>query len=156
MFKAQLAHAHCDVPCGIYDPIAAQNAALSVVRFMNLIAEYDGATLSLADQAKLSRLVSNKETHAADVKSEVVIIWGDYFKAPQFEAHPNLHELTHEILMTASKCKQGIDPADGRRLVELVNEFAATFWETKGVSTQTVVVPYEPKLPLVQPIFEQA
>ena len=151
--KPVAAHAHCDVPCGIYDPATAQNAALSVARFLDLLSAYADTDLSLADHAKLARLVANKESHAADVKHEVVIIWGDYFKPDHFSAHPELHELTHSILAAASRCKQGVNPEDGRELVNLVNQFAAIFWASKGVETQTVVVPYEPKLAVVQPVF---
>ena len=66
--------AHCDIPCKIYDPSTAQIAALSVIRFLDLINELDGTSLSLADQAKLSRLVSEKETHAAKVKDEALCL----------------------------------------------------------------------------------
>ena len=73
--------AHCDIPCKIYDPISAQIAALSVIRFLDLIGEIESKnTLSLADQAQLSRLVQEKEIHAAKVKDEIRVIWGDYFK----------------------------------------------------------------------------
>ncbi|MEM7080069.1 MAG: superoxide dismutase, Ni [Pseudomonadota bacterium] len=150
--KPTLAHAHCDVPCGIYDPVEAQTQALSVTRFLDLLAEYEGAELGLADHARIARLVANKETHAAAVKDAVVVIWGDYFKPNHFADHPELHTLTHDIMQTASKCKQGLDPADGRKLVELINQFAEVFWRSKGVATETVTVPYEPKLDVVRPV----
>ena len=153
-FRLVEAQAHCDVPCGIYDPVKAQQAALSVVRFLDLLAEMGDADDSLAARAKLARLTAEKEAHAAEVKAEVVVIWGDYFKAPQIEAHPQIHALTHDILRQASACKQGVDPVDGRKLVELVNDFAEVFWSTRGVETERVEVPYEPKLAIVQGKFE--
>ncbi|MEM7217285.1 MAG: superoxide dismutase, Ni [Pseudomonadota bacterium] len=142
---------HCDVPCGIYDPATAQIAAHSVARFLDQIAELPEGSLDRAAQARLARLVSQKEAHAAEVKAAVVVIWGDYFKAPQFEAHPSLHELTHSILLTASACKQEIDPANGRKLVDLVNDFAEIFWQTKDVDTERVVAKYAPNLEIVRP-----
>ena len=151
-----IALAHCDVPCGIYDPAKAQSAALSVVRFLDLLAEYEGAELALQDHVRIARLVQNKEEHAGEVKSEVIIIWGDYLKPEHFAAHPTLHDLTHRVLKCASACRQGTDPAQGRELVTLVNEFAAIFWQIKGVETQVVRVPYEPKLDIVSPIFPSA
>lgn len=150
------AHAHCDIPCGIYDPITAQTAALSTARFLDQLAEYADGAETLEDQARLARIVAQKEKHAAEVKQEIVVIWGDFFKAPQFEAYPQLHELTHSILLAASACKQGVDPAAGRKLVDLVNEFAEIYWKIKEVPTKRVVVPYEPKLELAQPIFPDA
>ena len=145
------AAAHCDIPCKIYDPSTAQIAALSVIRFLDLINELDGAPLSLADQAKLSRLVSEKETHAAKVKDEVRVIWGDYFKQPQFEKYPNANELVHSIMLTGSACKTTIERANGEKLLALVNEFAEAFWTTKGVDTFTAECPYPPSEQVVYP-----
>lgn len=97
------AKAHCDIPCKIYDPATAQLAALSCVRIMDLIHEMSDKELTLADQAQLARLVAEKETASSEVKEAVRIIWGDYFKGPQFEQVPNAHDLTHTIMMQASK-----------------------------------------------------
>lgn len=151
-FGIQTVSAHCDIPCKIYDPISAQLAALSVIRFSDLIAELSAkGELSVADQAQLGRLVSEKEIHAAKVKEEVRVIWGDYFKAPQFEKFPNTNELVHKIMLQASKCKQNIEPENGHELLTLVNEFAASFWATKGVETFTATCPYPPEKTVVYP-----
>ena len=88
------------------------------------------------------------------MKDEVRITWGDYFKDPQIEAHPDIHSLVHSIMMAGSKCKQNIDRENGEELVELVNKFAEIFWETKDVKTQRVTAPYPPALEVVQPILE--
>lgn len=147
------ASAHCDIPCKIYDPITAQLAALTVVRMMDLIKETADAhpEPGTADQAQLIRLVVEKEVHAKGVKDEVRVIWGDYFKTPQFEQVPGVHELVHNIMLQASRCKQGIDREAGLELVRLVNQFAAAFWQTKGVETFTATCPYPPSLELVYP-----
>lgn len=151
-FGIKTVSAHCDIPCKIYDPISAQLAALSVIRFSNLIAELGAkGELNLADQAQLGRLVSEKETHAAKVKEEVRVIWGDYFKTPQFEKFPNTNELVHNIMLQASKCKQNIEAENGEQLLTLVNEFAASFWSTKGVETFTATCPYPPEKTVVYP-----
>ena len=84
--------AHCDIPCKVYDPYIAQYAALSVIRLQDLIAEIDSKITSKEDISKLSRLVSQKEEHAHKVKEEIATIWGDYFKQPQIEKFPNIHE----------------------------------------------------------------
>ena len=143
--------AHCDIPCKIYDPISAQLAALSVVRFLDLINEIDPSSANLADQAKLSRLVTEKETHAEKVKHEVRVIWGDYIKAPQKEKFPEIDALVHNIMLTGSACKQHVSRDNGEKLVALVNEFAAAFWDTKGVETYTATCPYPPSMDVVYP-----
>ncbi len=146
------ADAHCDIPCKIYDPSTAQIAALSVIRFLDLINELSGKDqLTLADQAQLSRLVTEKEIHATKVKEEVCVIWGDYFKQPQFDKFPDTHALVHSIMMAGSACKQNIERANGEKLLKLVNEFAASFWETKGVATFTAECPYPPNEQVVYP-----
>lgn len=151
-FGFQTASAHCDIPCKIYDPASAQIPALTIIRLLDLIGELAAKdSLSLADQAQLSRLVAQKEEHAAKVKEEVRIIWGDYFKQPQFDVIENAHELAHSIMLQASKCKQNIDRENGEELLKLVNEFAAAFWKTKGVETFTAECPYPPAEQVVYP-----
>lgn len=146
------AAAHCDIPCKIYDPQGAQIAALSVIRFMDLIAEIGNRdTLILADHAQLSRLVREKEIHAAKVKDEVRVIWGDYFKQPQFQQFPHMHSLVHDIMLAASACKQHIGRDQGTKLLALVNDFAAAFWQTKEIDTFTAQCPYPPAETVVYP-----
>ena len=82
--KIQEAKAHCDIPCAVYDPGVAQYAALSVVRFLDLIGEMPENIESKKDLAHLSRLVQQKEEHAIEVKDAVRTIWGDYFKAVSY------------------------------------------------------------------------
>lgn len=144
--------AHCDIPCKIYDPISAQLAAVSVIRLMDLIAELDAKdALSLADQAQLSRLVQQKEDHAEKAKHEVRVIWGDYFKQPQFDKYPDTNELVHNIMLAGSACKQHIQRANGEKLLALINDFAAAFWATKDVATYRATCPYPPSETLVYP-----
>lgn len=146
------AQAHCDIPCKIYDPSTALLAALSCVRLMDLIKEVeDKASIGVADFAQISRLVSEKELACTEVKEAVRIIWGDYFKAPQFEQVANVHDLVHSIMLQASKCKQGIDRLEGEKLIGLVNDFAEAFWFTKGVATYRAACPYSPMLDVVYP-----
>lgn len=146
------ASAHCDIPCKIYDPAAAQIAALSVIRFMDLINELgQKESLSLADQALLARLVQQKEDHAEKAKHEIRIIWGDYIKQPQRDKYPDIDTLVHSIMLAGSACKQGIERDKGEKLLTLINEFAAAFWDTKGVTTFTATCPYPPSESVVYP-----
>ncbi len=146
------AQAHCDVPCGIYDPAVAQISALTVIRMVDLIKELeDKGDLSVTDLARLSRLVGEKEAHAVRAKEEVRIIWGDYFKQPQFDQVANVNELVHNIMMHGSKVKQGVNREDAVKFLSLINEFAEAFWLTKGVKTYTAACPYPPAEQVVYP-----
>ncbi len=141
--------AHCDIPCKIYDPISAQLAAISVVRFLDIINEtiMDDA----AGHATFSRLVAEKEIHAEKVKHEIRVIWGDYIKDPQLEKFPELHSLTHSIMLQGSKCKQSLDRSAAEELLAKVNQFAEIFWKTKDVATYRAKAPYPPALEMVYP-----
>ena len=134
--------AHCDIPCGIYDPHEAQISALTVVRMDQLIAELaPPATDAKAEDratyvSKLARYTAVKEQHAERVKSEIRVIWGDYFTADHVQKFPQLHELTFKILKQASKARQGTNPSDAQELLRQVQEFAEIFWQTKGAKTR--------------------
>jgi len=147
--------AHCDIPCKIYDPSTAQIAALTMIRLMDLIEELNAKeTLTMKDQAQLIRLVNEKEAHGLVVKEEIRVIWGDYFKQPQFDQVPGVHELVHSLMLQASKAKQGVDRTEGVTLLALINQFAEAFWLTKGVKTTKAVCPYPPAEVVVYPVLE--
>lgn len=149
------ASAHCDIPCKIYDPSSAQICALTIIRMIDLIEEINRKeSLTTADYAQLIRLTGEKESHGVKLKEDIRVIWGDYFKQTQIEKFPNIHSLVHNIMMQASKSKQGLDRENGLKLLTLMNEFASIFWETKGVPTMTATCPYPPSLPVVYPKLE--
>ncbi|MEM1081076.1 MAG: superoxide dismutase, Ni [Pseudomonadota bacterium] len=148
------AQAHCDIPCGIYDTGPALIAAVSVVRLMDIIHEAsDSRTEGPGKDNVIVRSILRKEDEAEKVKHEIRIIWGDYFKGDLLVQHPNIHELTHNIMIKASACKQDVHREDAVALVELVNEFAEIFWQTKGKDTERKVVPYAPALEVVYPVL---
>ena len=151
--KVKNVKAHCDIPCAVYDPAVAQYAALSVLRFLDLIGEMPENINSKKDLAHLTRLVQQKEEHAIEVKDAVRTIWGDYFKEPQMEKFPEIHELSHSIMMTASKCKQNIDRQNGVDLLEKVNRFAEIFWATKDVNTETKKSLNPPHMDIIVPVL---
>lgn len=146
------ARAHCDIPCGIYDTGPALIAAVSVVRLMDILRQPGSEdVVALANQRV--RVVAEKEKQAEIVKHEIRVIWGDYFKPPMLERYPQIHGLAHAIMQVAGACKQDVHREDGEELVDLVNQFAEIFWETKGVATEHGLCPYEPKLRTVYPIL---
>jgi len=136
--------AHCDVPCGIYDPHGAQIAAHTVVRMHQLIAalEAPGSGASKDDwdkyQNSLSRYVATKEHHAELAKHEVRIIWGDWFKPEHVEKYPDLHNITWNIMKLGSKVRQTIDAQAADQLLAEVQKFAEIFWATKDTQVRRI------------------
>lgn len=123
--------AHCDIPCGIYDPYIAQMAAHTVLRMTRLLAEAEKSH----DKHQFVRLVKVKEDHAELCKREVAIIWSDYFKEENSKDIPNLHEKVWKILKLASKAKQDVDEKVAEDLLSSVQEFAEIFWKSKGLES---------------------
>jgi nickel superoxide dismutase len=126
-----VAYAHCDIPCGIYDPAGAQQAARTVARMVELIGQIDPASTAVADRNKFIRCVTVKEQHAELVKREVQVIWSDYFKPEHLAAAPDLHTKVWNILKLAGRNKQSIDAEAAAQLEAAVKEFADIFWSTK-------------------------
>ena len=145
VFPTRIAYAHCDIPCGIYDPHLAQIAAHTVVRMATLINELDkpGPDVTKDESAiyvhKIARMTAVKEHHAELAKQELRILWGDYFKPEHLDAHPNLHELFWNANKLAGANKQGVSSESARQLVASVDEIATIFWATKGVEYSDTV-----------------
>jgi nickel superoxide dismutase len=152
-FGFERASAHCDIPCGIYDPSGAQIAALTVVRMVDLMAELEakGGEKDKTYQNSMARYVSVKEEHAEKAKAEIRVIWGDYIKPQHIEKHSNVHGLVHQIMMLGSKSRQTADRDTAVQLVDAINQFAEIFWDTKGVKTKRAKAPYSPALEMVYP-----
>ncbi|MEM1380710.1 MAG: superoxide dismutase, Ni [Pseudomonadota bacterium] len=146
------AKAHCDIPCGIYDPAPALIAAVTVVRLMDIMRDAKSEDpVALANLH--ARCALRKEEEAERVKQEVRVIWGDYFKGPLLEQHPEVHALVHSIMMKGSACKQDVHRDDALALVELVNQFAELFWKTKSIGTKRAKCPYPPNLDVIYPVL---
>ncbi|OGY27306.1 MAG: superoxide dismutase, Ni [Candidatus Woykebacteria bacterium RBG_19FT_COMBO_43_10] len=157
IFPPQPVYAHCDIPCGIYDPYQAQVAAHTVVRMVNLLDEVNASSPEPDfDERKriisrVARLTSVKEEHAETVKREVRIIWGDYFKPEHAEKFPNLHQLVFDIMKLASKARQEVNLEAAEQLLRKVQEFAEIFWTTKDKEPVRVKSTYPTEGELVLP-----
>jgi len=121
-----IAHAHCDLPCGVYDPAQAKVEAESVKAIME---KYQGND----DPTFRARALLIKEQRAELVKHHLWVLWTDYFKPNHLEAHPGLHDLFWRATKQAGAAggKGSVDPAEGQKLLDLVDEIAAIFWATK-------------------------
>jgi nickel superoxide dismutase len=132
------AHAHCDIPCGIYDPRTAQIAAQTVATLTQKMLDLqppphngDQAAWDAYDNT-MARYIVVKEEHAEKVKEEVQILWSDYFKPPHVEKWPNLHDFCWNTLKQASVTKQNVDLEAAKKLQDMVDQIAAWFWESKN------------------------
>src|SRR5476651_643088 len=90
----ETADAHCDVPCGVYDPSTAQIAAKTVHALTKKIIDLPvpAATAKPEDhkafENTVTRMVQVKEEHARICKTEILILWTDYFKPQHLEMFP--------------------------------------------------------------------
>ena len=116
-------YAHCDLPCGVYDPVQAEVEAKSVYAIQTKYAD-------LHDEDK-TRAIFIKEQRAELVKHHLWVLWTDYFKPEHAEKYPNLHELFWHATKQAGQCKKSVDPAEGKKLLEQIREIADIFAETK-------------------------
>ena len=123
VLPANVAYAHCDIPCGIYDPHLAQISALTVVRMNQLI---DGLTVPGTD--------ASGEEHAELCKRELRILWSDYFKDEHVQQYPDLHDKFFNALKLASGARQNQDIGVAQQLLAATQKIAELFWKTKGAT----------------------
>jgi nickel superoxide dismutase len=118
--------AHCDLPCGVYDPAQARIEAESVKAISE---KYQGNT----DPEYRTRALIIKEQRAELVKHHLWVLWTDYFKPAHFEKYPQLHGLFNEATKLAggSGAKGSTDPATAEKLLGKIEEISKIFWETK-------------------------
>ena len=121
----QKVHAHCDLPCGVYDPAQARIEAESVKGCQEKYQASD-------DEVFRQRAVQIKEERADLVKHHLWVLWTDYFKPEHIEKYPQLHELFWDATKAAGAAKKSQDPADGQKLLDIIADIDKIFWETKN------------------------
>jgi nickel superoxide dismutase len=121
-----VAHAHCDLPCGVYDPAQARIEAESVKAI-------DQKYQLNSDPEFRTRCLIIKEQRSELVKHHLWVLWTDYFKPPHFEKYPHLNTLFNEAtkLAGAAGTKGSEDPAVADDLLGKIEEISKIFWETK-------------------------
>ncbi len=130
MFPAPVAQAHCDGPCGVYDPASARIAGEAVLSMTKKILALDMS----ADGAHntYARYVAIKEGQADDVKRELCILWHDYFKPEHLEAYPDLHTIFWNATKQGSACKTSVSVEAAETLMGMIENIHNMFWESKG------------------------
>ncbi|MER7009818.1 superoxide dismutase, Ni [Saccharopolyspora sp. NPDC000359] len=120
------ATAHCDLPCGVYDPAQARIEAESVKAIQE---KYQANE----DPEFRTRAILIAEQRSELVKHHLWVLWTDYFKPPHFEKYPQLHELVNKATKAAGATgtKGSMDPKSGQQLLDYIAEIDKIFWETK-------------------------
>jgi nickel superoxide dismutase len=129
----RVVHAHCDVPCGVYDPAQARIEAESVKAIQERYQDADSKK-SAPESAEdyRTRCLIIKEHRADLVKHHLWVLWTDYFKPEHAGKYPQLHELFWNATKEAGLAKKSQDPAQGQKLLDQIDEIAKIFWETKS------------------------
>lgn len=127
------AYAHCDIPCGIYDPHSAQMAAHTIIRMTQFLDEVkrDDETKAEHDIARVTHV---KEEHSNLLEDELFTLRHDYFKEEHLKEYPSLTDLFQKALNLNSKSRQNIDMASAKELLEIVLQISEVFFKTKGVT----------------------
>jgi nickel superoxide dismutase len=128
----RIAYAHCDIPCGIYDPYVLQRAAHTVVRMTQLLTDLKSDDPKKAAH-DIARITHVKEEHVNILEEELDTLRNDYFKQEHFEKYSNLNELFIKTLKVASKARQEINIEAAKETLAGVQEIAEIFFKTKNV-----------------------
>ena len=134
MRQLTVAHAHCDLYCGAYDPAQAKIEAMSVLKIAEKYATSD-------DEVFKARAIALKEERAEDVKHHLMVLWADFFTAEHREQFPNLDDLFWRAIHQAGDAKKSVDPEDGRKLIALIDEIGGIFWQTEKAKGMGVYPP---------------
>ena len=136
-FPAEEASAHCDGPCGVYDPADARIKAEAVLSMTKKILALESPSGDDKDAMvqyhnTMSRYIAIKEEQAQKAKDELLILWTDYFKPAHLEKYPDLHTLFWNAAKLCSACKVSVDVDKATELMDTVQKVHNIFWETKG------------------------
>lgn len=132
-------HAHCDGPCGVYDPASARIAAEAVLSMTKKIIALNPPQGNSSDEwatynNTFSRYVAIKEEQAQETKKELLILWTDYFKPEHLASFPDLHETFWKAAKLCSATKVNIDQSKAEELMQAVQKIHNMFWQSKGRS----------------------
>ena len=119
----QTAQAHCDLPCGVYDPAQAKIEAMSVLKSMEKYHDSD-------DHDFKARCLQIKEERTDEVKHHLWVLWTEFFKPHHLEADGSIHELIWNATKAAGEAKKTTDPAKGQELIDLIDQISEKFWQT--------------------------
>ncbi len=131
-FPAAEVSAHCDGPCGVYDPSSARVAAEAVVSMTKKLLDLEAKPGDPAYGNTFSRYVAIKEEQAQITKDELLILWTDYFKPQHLEQFPDLHDTFWKAAKLCSACKVEVSAQHAQELMAAVEKIHKMFWATKN------------------------
>src|SRR5690554_574200 len=134
MRQVTVAHAHCDLFCGVYDPAQAKIEAMSVMKAAQKYHESD-------DPVFRDRAIFIKEERAELVKHHLMVLWVDFFTPEHRKEFEGLDDLFWRAIYQAGVAKKSVDPADGEKLIELIDEISDIFWQTEKAKGAGVYPP---------------
>lgn len=137
LFPAEEVSAHCDGPCGVYDPASARIAAEAVLSMTKKLLALEppapgNAQAMAAYLNTVSRYVQIKEEQAHTAKTELLVLWTDYFKPVHLEKYPDLHDTFWKAAKLCSAVKVGVSLEDAEKLLAAIKQIHEIFWATKG------------------------
>ncbi|HEX8100918.1 MAG TPA: superoxide dismutase, Ni [Actinomycetota bacterium] len=128
----RVAHAHCDLPCGVYDPAQARVEAEAILAIQKKYQDPEASKKpSETAEEYRERCIRIKEDRAEQVKHHLWVLWTDYFKPEHLQQHSNLHELFWQATKEAGESKRSTDPAQGQKLLDLIGQISDIFAATK-------------------------
>ncbi|MGH8933686.1 MAG: superoxide dismutase, Ni [Egibacteraceae bacterium] len=131
LYRPRTVYAHCDIPCGVYDPEQARIEAESCFK---IIEKYEGNS----DPLFRARCVVVKEERAELAKQHISVLWSDYFKPEHLEQFPNLHDICWQALKQCSTVKRSLDKADAQKLLDLIDQIDEMWKKTGGPESTRV------------------
>lgn len=131
-FPAEDVHAHCDGPCGVYDPAQARVHAEAVLSMTKKLLALDPSDGSHATANTYGRYVAIKEEEAHATKTDLLVLWTDFFKPAHLEAFPDLHETFWTATKLCSACKTSVSLENAEALMASVEKIHGMFWQAKG------------------------
>jgi nickel superoxide dismutase len=136
-FPAEVVEAHCDGPCGVYDPASARIAAEAALSMTKKILALElpnpnDKQAVVAYHNTLSRYITIKEEQAHIAKTELLVLWTDYFKPVHLEQYPNLHDTFWKAAKLCSSVKVEVGLEHAEELMATIKQIHEIFWATKN------------------------
>jgi nickel superoxide dismutase len=137
LFPVEEVAAHCDGPCGVYDPADARIKVEAVIAMTKKILELkppdnNDAQAWMAYLNTMSRYIQIKEEQAHKAKTELLVLWTDYFKPQHLERYPDLHDTFWKAAKLCSACKVEVNLDRAYELLDAVKKIHDIFWATKN------------------------
>ena len=142
LLPVEIAYAHCDIPCGIYDPNNLQMASHTIYRMTDMLIDEE-------DIHQVARYTNVKEKHSDIIEEELATLADDYFKEEHYKKYKNLEKLFEDAKGLSVKSRQNIDLESANNLIEKVLEIAEIFYDSKGVESKRVKSVYPTGLEIV-------